>query len=87
MAKAQLRSGDIETAEATISRSFAEVTATGETWAEPELHRIRGKILLLRNDEESAKAAFETAVSIAKSQGSTSLYNRAKQSLDQISKV
>lgn len=86
-AKALLRSGDIEAAEATISRSFSEITATGESWAEPELHRIRGEIFLAQNDVGSAKIEFEAAISIAELQGTMSLYNRAKQSLDLIPKV
>ena len=45
-AKALLRAGDTEGAEATIRRAFVEQGATGEHWAEAELNRISGEICL-----------------------------------------
>lgn len=83
-AKALLRAGDAEGAEATVKRAFTELETTGETWAESELHRIRGEIGLFREDTKGAKEAFEAALSIAKTQGAVALYGRAQKSLKQI---
>ena len=82
-AKALLRAGDTEGAEATIRRAFVEQEATGEHWAEAELNRISGEICLFRGDAVAAEQAFETAISVARFQKALSLEERAMQSRDQ----
>ncbi|MEP1207666.1 MAG: adenylate/guanylate cyclase domain-containing protein [Rhizobiaceae bacterium] len=83
-AKTLLRSGDAAAAEATIERALSEASVTGETWAEAELHRIRGDILKFMDDHAGAQAEYETATSIAQEQGIKSLQDRAGQSLVQL---
>jgi predicted ATPase len=62
--------------------------ATGaERWVAPELHRLRGELLLLqsRRDRTEAKACFEQALAIAREQGARLPELRAAISLARLS--
>lgn len=79
-AKALLRAGEPEKAKAVVERAFREQAATGENWAEAELHRISGEILNYQNDAIGAAAAFNEAITVAQSQQATLLEARAMRS-------
>ncbi|WP_208999751.1 ATP-binding protein [Stappia sediminis] len=81
-AKALLRAGHPESAEAALRRAFREQEKTGESWTLAELHRIAGEIRCAGNDIEGAETAFNEALSIAKFQGAKSLEARALRSAD-----
>jgi hypothetical protein len=58
--------GDHAEAETLISNSLDAMNATGERWAEPEIHRLHGQILERRGApaaeiEESYQRALESA--------------------------
>jgi predicted ATPase len=57
-----------------IDAAIALAQQTGERWTDSMLHRIRGEILLKRYpaNPASAEEAFETAIAVAKRQGSRS---------------
>ncbi|MCP5082649.1 MAG: AAA family ATPase [Alphaproteobacteria bacterium] len=83
-AKALLRAGDVDAAEASLQRAFSEAEITGEIWALAELNRINGEICLHRKDPVGAGKAFNTAISVAHSQGATILEERAARALSQL---
>lgn len=52
-----------------LARAQAIMERTHERWSEPELHRVRGELLLRSGaDETQAAACFERAVAVAQSQ-------------------
>jgi predicted ATPase len=53
----------------------------GENFSLPEIHRIRGKLLLASSDKDTAEAAFREALSVARAQQAKSLELRAAMSL------
>ena len=66
----------------TIGFKFAE--ASGESWFEAEIHRIRGVALAMADGSEAsgeAEASMRTAIELAKSQSAKSLELRAATSL------
>lgn len=83
-AKALLRAGDAEGAEASVQRALAEQETTGERWADAELNRILGEIRLFRGDTAGAGQAFDAAISAAQSQKARSLEERALRSRDRL---
>jgi len=44
------------------------IDKTKERWAEPELHRIRGRLLVLLNQEAAAEQSCRRALDLARSQ-------------------
>jgi tetratricopeptide (TPR) repeat protein len=66
-----------------IDAAIALAEQTGERWAESMLHRIRGEILLKRDPANPAPAeeAFQTAIAVARQQGSRSFGLQAALSL------
>ncbi len=75
-AKALLRAGNWQAAEASIARALAEQKNTGERWADAELHRILAEIRLLQGDTEGATKALKTALESATTQRARSLQDR-----------
>ncbi|MGI8895991.1 MAG: hypothetical protein ACR2HE_10140, partial [Casimicrobiaceae bacterium] len=69
LAAAHLAANQIEQGLDAIDDGLRCVKATGEHWAEAELHRVRGHLLLRgESDQEDAEKSFETALSIARQQ-------------------
>ena len=67
---------------ARLDHAFAEMEATHERWAEPELHRIRG-LLLERNGESAAavEACHRRALASARQRGASAWALRAATNL------
>ena len=67
---------------AAIDEALSEALAHSERWWDAELHRLRGKFLLIHGaDTYDIEAAFLRAISIAQSQQARSLELRATMSL------
>jgi predicted ATPase len=75
--------GDFGRAVAVLDEAFATSEQAGYRAFEPELHRLRGEILLKRepNDSVLAEDAFRNAIVIAKRQGTRAFGLRAALSL------
>ena len=83
LSEGEARAGDLERAIATLDEALATAERTGYRAFEAELHRARGEMLLRRDPANVAPAeqAFQTAVSIARQQGTRSFELRAAMSL------
>jgi class 3 adenylate cyclase len=68
-----------------LDEAFARVKRSEEFWIEPELHRLRG-VLLLRasGDREAAADCFREAVALAHRRGARAWERRAEESLGEI---
>jgi tetratricopeptide (TPR) repeat protein len=79
LAQAEARAGDPDRAIAIIDEALATVDRLGYGAFEAELHRARGEILLKRDPSIPAPAeeAFQTAIAVAKHQGTRSFELRA----------
>jgi predicted ATPase/DNA-binding winged helix-turn-helix (wHTH) protein len=85
LAGAHLACGDAGSADETLDAAFAFAAETGERFAEPELHRLRGECLLLgaatRGQKERAAEHFERAIAIAAARKASLFELRAATSL------
>jgi predicted ATPase len=74
LAELEATAGDTERALALIDEGLATAQESGEQNTDPHLHRQRGEILLKRDpaDPASAEDAYQTAIAIAKEQGTRS---------------
>lgn len=78
LAEAQLRAGRPRDGLATVAAALRFVAQKGERWYEPELHRLRGELLLAAGGAgDAARAAFEAARLAASERGAVSLELRA----------
>jgi predicted ATPase len=79
LAEAEAREGGPESAIAILDEALATVERLGYRAFEAELHRARGEVLLMRDSANSAPAeeAFQTAIAVAKRQGTRSFELRA----------
>jgi len=57
---------------------------TGESWADPEIQRDKGELLLLRAEDDRAERAFRRAIEIAGGQGGKAFELRAATSLSRL---
>jgi predicted ATPase len=75
--------GEPETGLAVLTEALTHVDTTGERWCEPELHRLKGELLLQQNSDNHAVAetCFQYAISIAQNQSAKSWELRAATSL------
>jgi class 3 adenylate cyclase/predicted ATPase len=71
-AEAKAAEGQVEAGLSDLDVAFGEVSQTGQRWVEPELHRVRGEILLRREplDLVAAESAFGLAIENARKQHS-----------------
>jgi predicted ATPase len=81
------KAGRTEEALGLVDDADARVATGAERWVAPELHRLRGELLLLqsRRDRTEAKACFEQALAIAREQGARLPELRAAISLARLS--
>ena len=79
LAEAEARAGDRDRAIAILDEALATADRLGYRAFEAELHRARGEILLERDPANPAPAeeAFQTAIAVAKRQGTRSFELRA----------
>jgi predicted ATPase/tRNA A-37 threonylcarbamoyl transferase component Bud32 len=82
LADAYLRTGNIADGLETIDHAIGVAGENDDRVWEPELHRLRGALLLETGDRPGAIAAFERAIAVAVAQKSRSLELRARESLD-----
>ena len=83
LAEAEDRAGDPVLAVAILDEALATSDRTGCRAFEAELHRVRGEILLKRDPANPTpiEEAFQTAIAVAKRQGTRSFELRAALSL------
>src|SRR6516225_484388 len=83
LSEAEARAGDLERAVATLDEALATAERIGYRAFEAELRRTRGEMLLRRDPADFAMAeqALQTAVAIARQQGTRSFQLRAAMSL------
>ena len=80
-AKALLRAGDLTGAQTAVELTLKQVADGGEQWADAELTRIRGEVLLARKDHAGGEIALREAIAIARRQKARILELRAATSL------
>jgi predicted ATPase len=68
LAEAQARMGRPEEALATLTEALALLEETDERYWEAELHRVRGKLLLITRGEAEAEASLYQALEVARRQ-------------------
>lgn len=81
LADAHLRTGKPEAGLHVIDQAIAVAEKNDDRCWEPELHRLRGELLLKLDRRDAAEAAFRSALAVAASQKSRSLELRAAISL------
>jgi predicted ATPase len=86
LAEAHGTMGQLEAGLMALAEALTLVDTTGERWYEPELHRLKGILLLQQNADNLAEAetCFHQAISIARSQQAKSLELRAATSLSKL---
>ena len=79
LAEAEARAGDVDRALAVLHEALATSKRIGHRPFDAELHRVRGEMLLKRDSANSAPAeeALQTAIAVAKQQGTRSFELRA----------
>jgi predicted ATPase len=78
LAEAYVKSGQTKEGMATIVEAFDALEKTGERYYEPELHRLKGELLLQQGIEDiEVKVCFRQAIDVAREQSSKSLELRA----------
>ena len=77
MAEAQLRAGRPGEALAALSRGLAYVESTQERTHEPELHRLRGEIMIAQGARAAGEASLRRAIERAQAQQAKMLELRA----------
>ena len=68
----------------TLEEALRTANETGERWAEPEIHRLFGDLLIRRGPRAAAVADYEQAIAVARGQGSRSFELRATASLARV---
>jgi predicted ATPase len=86
LAEAEASAGETDAALRRLDDTLAELERTEQRWYEAEMHRIRARILLLRNPADHARAeqSLQAAIAIAQSQKARSFELRAALSLAQL---
>jgi tetratricopeptide (TPR) repeat protein len=79
LAEAEARAGDVDRALAILDEALATCDWSGHRPFDAALHRVRGEMLLKRDPANlfSAEQAFQTAIAVAKHQGTRSFELRA----------
>jgi predicted ATPase len=83
LAEAEASAGETDAGLRRLDDALAELEATEARWYEPEMHRIRGQILLKRDpaDTTAAEQSLQAAIAIAQPQKARSFELRAALSL------
>ena len=88
LADVYAQAGQVEAGLATLDEALAAAQATGERWAEAELYRLRGSLLLQQTATPQAEAEtwLRRALDVARRQEAKSLELRAAVSLSRLRK-
>jgi predicted ATPase len=80
------KAGKVEEGLAALAEALRAVEDKGVGFYEPELHRLKGELLLARapENQEEAQACFHEAIACARRQGARSLELRAVMSLSRL---
>jgi len=83
LADAEAKAGDVDRAVAILDEALASPERTGHHAFDAELHRVRGEMLLKRDpaNRPTAEEALQTAIAVARRQGTRSFGLRAALSL------
>ncbi len=65
LAHAEIAAGHVDDALNRIRDAFAVIEKGGETWVEPEIHRIKGNLLLEQGDSRGAGLSYQRASTLA----------------------
>ncbi len=84
LAQACIAAGHADEAMEHVQGAFAIIEQGGETWAEAEIHRIKGDLLQNQDDSRGAELCYQRARSLAGLQESASFELRAAISLSKI---
>jgi class 3 adenylate cyclase/predicted ATPase len=86
LADVYAQAGHVETGLTTLTEALAAVQATGERWAEAELYRLRGSLLLRQPGTSQAEVEnwLQRAVDVARRQEAKSLELRAAMSMSRL---
>jgi len=86
LAEVYAQAGQVEAGLATLAEALAAAQATGERWAEAELYRLRGSLLLRQTEIPQAEAEtwLQRALDVARRQEAKSLELRAAMSLSRL---
>ena len=77
LADVQRATGDAAGGLATVETALEDMRGERTFFCEPELHRLRGELLLLRGDAEAGFESIERAATIARAQGALAYELRA----------
>jgi tetratricopeptide (TPR) repeat protein len=83
-AQAYAQIGDVANADRALDEARARLEANGERSCDAELHRLRGEIELLRQQEGRAETAFQRAIDVARDQQARLLELRASVNLSRL---
>lgn len=80
------KAGKVAEGLAVLTEALTTVAATGMRFYEPEMHRLKGELLLARAPEDrgDAEGSFHLAIALARRQGARSLELRAVLSLSRL---
>ena len=83
LAEARMKMGRLDDALSTVNEALAAVDKQEERFDEPDIHRVKGEVLLAQDHSNSPQAeeCFRQAIEIARGQSSKSLELRATTSL------
>ena len=81
LAEVELERGRAREGLAAVEDALAFAEKSGERFFEAELHRLKGELLRLQGEGARAEACFQTALDVARRQGTRSLELRAATSL------
>jgi predicted ATPase len=81
IAEARIRAGQFDQALTALDRAAATTAATGESYYQAELYRLRGVALIVSGDSAEAASWLQRAIDTARSQQAKSLELRAATSL------
>jgi predicted ATPase len=86
LADVHAQEGQVEAGLATLAEALAAAQATGERWAEAELYRLRGSLLLQQTGTPQAEVEtwLQQALDVARRQEARSLELRAAISLSRL---
>jgi predicted ATPase len=81
LAEAYRKAGMVSEGLAVVGQALALIQATGCRMDEPEVHRLKGELLLMQSDEAQAESSFHNAIEAARRQRAKSWELRATTSM------